>query len=373
MIRQKLFLANEIDKIKTAFADDSNGRLFLVRGKSSYKNSGAEQFIKQNFDANKIDSFSDFNTNPQISDLKRGIGLFKKENYKGIIAIGGGSVIDMAKLISVFAHQLGDIEDYVTGTSSLLETKTQLLAIPTTSGSGAEATHFSVLYINKNKYSIASNSLLPNYVYVNSKFSQNANSYLTACSGIDAFAQAIESVWSVNCNNESKKYALKAINIIWNNLHDAVHKNSSSAKQQLALASYNAGKAINITKTTAPHAFSYAFTSYYNIPHGHAVALSLPFFFDFNANVTNTDCMDKLGADKVKERINEILEVLSIKTENIHASITKFIESLGLNTKIETLIPNFESQILIDNINTERLNNNPRRVTGKTIEAFLSN
>jgi len=111
MIEQKLYTVGEVSKISTLVSDDSLDRIFLVRGKSSYKNSGAESFIKKYLDTNIIDSYYDFDSNPQIADLKKGVELFKKEKYQIIIAIGGGSVLDMAKLISVFAHQPDDIED----------------------------------------------------------------------------------------------------------------------------------------------------------------------------------------------------------------------------------------------------------------------
>lgn len=371
MINQVLYYKGDVGKISSLVSDDYMGRIFLVRGKSSYGNSGAESFIKQHFDTNIIDSYYDFDSNPQIADVNKGVELFKREKYQIIIAIGGGSVLDMAKLISVFAHQSGDIEDYVLNNSKFNDVKTPLLAIPTTAGSGAEATHFSVLYIDKNKYSVVSNSLLPNFVYITSEFSQFADSYLTACTGMDAFSQAIESVWSVNCNDESKKYGIEAIKKIWNNLPQAVHQNDKRAKEQLAAASYLAGKAINITKTTAPHAFSYAFTSYYNIPHGHAVALSLPFFLSYNANVSSLDCIDPRGVDSVKGRINEILMILNIELNEVVPALVTFVEKLGLSINIKELIPNFESKILIDNINIERLNNNPRKVTDRTISEFL--
>jgi len=372
MINQTVFFSEEIDNMKTALKDSFLGNIFLVRGKSSFENSGAESFIKQNFDNRRVDSFYDFNPNPQITDLKKGIELFNRKKYQIIIAIGGGSVLDMAKLISVFAHQPDDIEDYILNNSRFTNISTPLLAIPTTAGSGAEATHFSVLYIDKDKYSVANDSLLPNYVYIASEFSERANSYLTACTGIDAFSQAIESVWSVNCTIGSKNYALEAIKKIWDNLFKSVHQKDKNSMEQLSIASHLSGKAINITKTTAPHAFSYAFTSYYNIPHGHAVALSLPFFFKYNANISDKDCIDKSGVDNVKVRINDILDILGIQSSEIESVLINFIESLGLNLNIEELIPDFNPSILIDNINIERLSNNPRKVTDKTISDFLS-
>jgi len=220
-------------------------------------------------------------------------------------------VMDMAKLISIFAHQSGDFKTIVEGTSPLIAKKTPLLAIPTTAGSGAEATGFAVVYIGKQKYSVAHAFMLPDMVYLDASFSLKAGKYLTACTGLDALCQAIESVWSVNATGQSQAFALQAIKVIYENLEKAVQMNDVTAKENLQQAAYLAGKAINITKTTAPHALSYAFTSYYGIPHGHAVALSLPFFLNFNYHLDQDNCTDPRGADAVKFQKRTISRILT--------------------------------------------------------------
>ena len=366
------FGKDEVDKVGKLSKEFGNNVL-LVYGKSSIKKTGLYDRIVKLLKAEDINIFElgGIDPNPRIESIREGSDICKKHNIDLVLGVGGGSVIDMAKLISVFAHQSGDIENYVLGNKKISDKKTPLLAIPTTAGSGAEATHFSVLYIDKNKYSVACNALLPNYVYLTSEFSKNAGPYLTACAGIDAFSQAIESVWSVLGNNESVGYALEAISIIWDNLHKAVHQNSTGAKKQMAIASNLAGKAINISKTTAPHALSYSFTSYYSIPHGHAVALSLPFFFSYNANVCEQDCIDRRGADNVRKRIDDILKIIDVELIDAERTLTAFIESLGLKMKIGELVSNFEPRLLIENINIERLKNNPREVTESTISDYI--
>lgn len=371
-MNQQVFRSNNIVELESKIQSICKKRIFLVRGNNSYISSGANVFIDSFFGSHEVVSFFHFATNPQLADVKKGLELFKQGDFDVIVAIGGGSALDMAKLISVFAHQQTKIEDIVTGKASIIGKKTPLIAIPTTAGSGAEATQFAVLYMGNTKYSVGHQALLPEFVYLSSKFSMSASSYLTACTGLDAFCQAVESVWNVNANAESIKYALEAIKIIWENLPAAVKENSVLAKERMLEASFLAGKAINITKTTAPHALSYAFTSYYGIPHGHAVALSLPYFAKYNYELNDADCMDIRGVNEVKKRIELISTSIGIQVEEIQSSFAEFINSVGVNTKIADLVKDFDSKIVLENVNFERLNNNPRKVTKASISDFIN-
>ncbi|RLD41881.1 MAG: alcohol dehydrogenase [Bacteroidetes bacterium] len=420
MKTQILFQENQFEALKRLLKEQEFKRIFLVRGDKSYENSGAETFIKKLSEKIEIVSFSNFDVNPNVSDLRRGVNkfnygqevlnidIFDEKTFKTkllkflksrslhfvndyfknesnavldvfaqrsffdlILAIGGGSVLDMAKLISVFANQSGDFEDIIQNNRIEGIIKTPLLAIPTTAGTGAEATHFAVIYIGKNKYSVAAKSILPDYVYLSSEFSASAKSYLTACTGLDAFSQAIESVWSVSSTKESELYALKAIEIIWKNIAKAVNNNDRIAKSAMQEAAFLAGKAINITKTTAPHAISYTFTSYYGIPHGHAVSLSLPYFIKYNYNLVEEDCTDNRGFMSVKNRIDKILNILDLNIMEVEEALIKFFELLGIEINIDKLIQKFDKELIINNVNTERLNNNPRMVTKETINSFI--
>ena len=366
---QKVFRDNNISDLTQVITTKKFKNIFLVRIRNSYEPSGAKKFIENNFNVSM--SFYNFNTNPQLDDLTKGINLFKESNYDCIIAIGGGSTIDMAKLISVFAHQENCIESYLSGENTINNQKTPLIAIPTTAGTGAETTAFSVLYVDKTKYSVASKTMLPDYVYLSHRFSLSANSYLTACTGADAFCQAIESVWSVNSTPESEKYAYKTVHLIWNNLKDAVIHNSADAKRIIQEAAFLAGKAINISKTSAPHAISYAFTSYYHIPHGHAVSISLPYFFEFNCNISNDDCIDKRGSNAVIEKLNKLLQIIRLDKTNVKQELTSFFAFIGIETNISVLINNFDTSLIIDNVNIQRLKNNPREIKHDDLLDFV--
>lgn len=370
-MRQKVFRKHQLGDLKKMLDSIDVSKILLVRGKSSFINSGAGRFIDDIMNSKSITSFSDFSPNPNITDLRKGTEVFKSGNFEIIIAIGGGSVMDMGKLISIFAHQSNNFEDIIKGKQLLSETKTPLLAIPTTAGSGAEATRFAVVYIGKNKFSVESPLMRPDFVYLDAAFSESASAYLTACSGADAFCQAVESVWSVNANEESVELALQAIEKTVQHLNDAVHDNDRLARAEMQEAAFLAGKAISITKTTAPHALSYAFTSFYGIPHGHAVALSLPFFMDFNYALSNQNCTDRRGSAAVKNRMDKIFTCLNTTHKNAGTFLNTFFSKSGLEMSIKKLIPDFNPDVIVDHVNFERLRNNPRVVVKTDIIDFL--
>ena len=367
------FGENSISFLEKFLSEKSPKSIFLVTGKNSFINSGASDYLNSVLRKYNYIRFFDFEENPKIEDVERGIDLFNQNNCDLTIAVGGGSVIDMAKLINIFHSNTGELSLSII--SGEVEGKVvPFIAIPTTSGTGSESTHFAVVYVDKKKYSVAHNLILPNIVLINPFFTFSASSYLTAITGLDAFAQAIESFWSVNSTEESKSYSKEAIEIIWNNLSSAVKENDKSAKERLSWASHLAGKSINITKTTAPHACSYPFTTYYNIPHGHAVSLFLSYFLEYNYNVTDLDLNDIRGVGYVRSSILQICNIIGeTKVDIAKIKIIEFIDSLGIssNVEISRLGKEKDIEIILENINIERLSNNPRKLSKELLKQFL--
>ena len=360
--------------LKNFLSENLPKSIFLVTGKNSYFGSGANDKLGPILSPYSYFRFCDFEENPKVEDVERGVELFNSYKCDLIIAVGGGSTIDMAKLINIFHSRKDDLSPYILSADPNFDV-VPFVALPTTSGSGSEATHFAVVYVDKKKYSVANNNLLPDIVLIDPSFTYSALPYLTAVTGLDAFAQAIESYWSVNSTDESQLYSKKAIKMIWENLPSAVNENSKKAKNELSKASHLAGKAINIAKTTAPHAFSYPFTSFFKIPHGHAVSLTLSYFLKYNFNVTKSDCNDPRGSVYVKNKVFEILSFIDAGSIDAGAQkIENFIDNLGVAQKLSKLgisQNNLKSNI-IDEVNLERLNNNPRKVNREKIKSYLS-
>lgn len=197
---------NSNNDFKELLIEDSPKSIFLVTGNKSYEKSGAKFFIENILDGFNFIRFSDFSENPKIEDVEKGINIFLENSCDYLVSVGGGSVLDMAKLINI-GHDKKNLKDLATNKTKISSFGKKLIAIPTTSGSGSEATHFAVVYVGGEKFSVAHPIyMLPNVVVLNPSLTYSMDSYQTALSGIDAFAQAMESYWSVNSTEESKKY-----------------------------------------------------------------------------------------------------------------------------------------------------------------------
>ncbi len=339
--------------------------VFLVTHTIAYQNSGAEAKLEPFLADKHVVRFTDFEPNPKLRDAERALQLLQANPCDTVMAVGGGSAIDMAKLVCAFSAQQATPEMVIARLPHLKPIHLPLIAIPTTAGTGSEATHFAVLYADDKKYSIAHPSLLPDFAIVDPELTYDLPSGLTAVTGLDALCQGMESLWSVQSSEASREFARKAVRLAWNNLETAVHQPTPESRFEMCQASHLAGCAINISKTTAPHAISYAITSRYGIPHGHAVALTIGPVLIYNSQVSSLDIGDSRGVSHVRGIIKEILDLLDCRTpEEACQKICRLMESIGCPSQLRDLnISNTElRKHIVDNVNLERLENNPRNL-----------
>jgi len=325
-----------------------NKRILLVRGNKSFTECGVEAWLTPYLNVETTEQFFGFYKNPDLKDLRQGIRLFHDFKPDIVIAAGGGSVIDMAKAIRFFSSIEISPGDWLDGhtDSSLFEPEVPLYAIPTTSGAGAEATHFAVLYRDNKKYSVAHPALKSTEVLLKPELTMSMNAFQTAVSGLDAFFQGVESWWSRNATKESRTYSEEAVKLVLNNLSDSVHHADFSSRVAMQNAAFLAGKAIDIAKTTSCHAFSYILTTEFGLPHGQAVAVTFPFILDYNLKQMKPDDADKLRV------------LLGIRDSSALNFGESFIESLNIEYKIP-LSSEKLNQMFVNNVNIERLKNNP--------------
>lgn len=347
-------------------------RLFVVLDELAYEASGAKDVLETVLQSYTTVKFNEFELNPKLEDVQRGIDHYRDLNPDFVIALGGGTAIDLAKLIGGLSAQSDSARDLALGLAAIQVAGKPMMAIPTTAGTGSEATHFAVVYVDGIKYSVAHPSLLPEYAVVDSTLTESLPRRITAATGLDAFCQAIESIWAVAANEESLGYALEAARLAFGNLEAATNSSSPEARRAMSRASHLAGKAINITKTTAPHALSYYLTSRFGVPHGFAVAATLVSLLNFNAGVTDDDCTDPRGAIAVRNRISQILSVLGTETVEdagltIHNLLTQ-IECPLLND----ILDHDGLPTLVESANLQRLSNNPRRAGREQLIDVLS-
>ncbi|MFX1363510.1 MAG: phosphonoacetaldehyde reductase [Promethearchaeota archaeon] len=365
-----------ISKLKYILKNENFKDIFLITGNSKLElnNINKVKTIVKKY--SNFFHFNDIAPTPSVLGIEKALNSFKKKKYDSIIALGGGSVLDIGKSVSIFSTNEGKIEDYLLKKEKLRRKGIPLILIPTTSGTGSEATHFAVIFIEKTKYSLADPILIsPKYTIVDPELTYSLPKRITAYTGMDALCQAIESYWNINSTNESKNYAKKAIKLILKNLFNAVHNPDKKSRYSMAIAAHFSGKAINITKTTACHAISYPITSYFNVPHGHAVALTLPSMFIFNSNANEKDINDLRGVDFVKMTMNELISILGVSNfTDAKNKIKNLIKNIGLETNLGDLGIKTQDdiEIIIKNgFNPERVKNNPRILTETQLREIL--
>lgn len=283
-------------------------RIFLVCG-NSFDGLMISDEIKK---LNPI-RFGNFSQNPLLEEVLEGIEVFNKAKCDTILAVGGGSSIDVAKAIKYYC-----------------KSNVEIIAIPTTAGTGSESTHFAVIYKNGVKESIADISLLPETVILEPTVLYTVPEYTRKVTMLDALCHAIESYWSKKATKESRTLAETAIRGILE-YKNSYLQNEKDGNSGMLYAANLAGQAINITTTTAGHAMCYKITSLYGFAHGHAVGICLPEVWKINGS-----SIPGITIEEYSNILNEF---------DLAYPVAKNREE--------------ELSILVNSVNLQRLNNNP--------------
>lgn len=354
-MEQVVIYANEsYFALDSFFYQNKIKKVFIVHTKSFYNFPISNYFegLKERYGI-EIVSFSHFHPNPDYNSVVEGVTLFQNTKCDCIIAVGGGSSIDVAKCIKLY---IGLNPKTLFLEQNPIPNNVKLIVAPTTAGTGSEATRFAVIYLNGEKQSITNESCIPSEVIFDSSFLQTLPEYQRKSTMMDAFCHSLESYWSINSTEESKSYSKKAINMIIENM-DSYLKNEEVGNYNMLMAANLAGKAINISQTTAGHAMCYKLTSLYGIAHGHAASLCVNKLWPFM--VKNIDkCIDLRGIEYLRETFLELANVMGCKT--VEESIDKFNSVLiSLNLGIPK-IKNFDDyELLKQSVNPVRVKNNP--------------
>ena len=374
-MNQEVFFGDgEVARIARVVQELRARRLLIVRGRQSYGASGAERALAPTLAAGSSEVWTGFPENPRFTDVCAGLTAVNPSRFDAVIAVGGGSVIDMAKLLIALAHAPDPLAA-VEGRAALAPDKRPLIAVPTTAGSGSEATHFAVVYVEGTKHAVAHPALRPARVIIDPELTYSLSPRLTALSGIDAFCQAMESMWSVHSTEHSREWAARAIALVLEHLPTATRNPTREARRSMSNAAFLAGRAIDVTRTTAAHALAYPLTAQYGVPHGQAVCLTLAALLAFNAGTTAGNVMDPRGVAHVQATTADVVRLLgATSVRDAHARVRTFIESVGLAASVDGLpIPKQDAvDAAVRGVNLERLLNNPRRMNEDDLRALFA-
>ena len=320
--------------------------------------------------------FSDFTPNPLYEQVCNGIELLRSSNCDTILAVGGGSAIDVAKCIklAVLAKEgnAAIIPPLVSTRVACDGAVLPFIAIPTTAGTGSESTHNAVMYYEGAKQTVTNDGVLPDYAVLEPSVLKTLPLYQKKCTMMDALCQGIESWWSVNSTEESYEYSRKTIELIMANWRKYIFENDDEAAKQIMLAANYGGRAINITQTTAAHAFSYKITSLYKLPHGHAVAVCLPEIWEYMIGHMDK-CIDSRG----QEYLSGIFALIS-KTMGCENSVEAIAVFRQMMVEMELKNPlagdrEEEIDVLSHSVNPVRLKNNPVGLDEDSIVGLYGN
>lgn len=301
---------------------------------------------------------SNFSTINYLSNFCR------KNDFDTIIAVGGGTVLDVSKSATILARNEGKIEDFLKKNLPILNEGLKMITIPTTAGTGSEVTPWATIWGEDNKkYSLSSSKyMFPKIAIVDPSTTDDLPSKVTAESGIDALCQSIEAYWNKNHNPVSDKYALRSTKLIVSSLEKAVVYGNKKSRDQMMLGSLLGGLSFSNTQTTICHAISYPITIHWNINHGQATSITLPLF------------IKQIFPLLPKSRLKELLHILEANSpSDASLKIETLMSNIGLKTKLSELgiKKNEISLIAKESIGQSRLSNSPMIPQVSELEKFL--
>ncbi len=367
-------IVNGIERLPEILKEIGCKRLFLVVD-SSYPFLNIKDAIEA-LPVMEMVTFSNFTPNPLYEQVCEGVEMLKASQCEAILAVGGGSAIDVAKCIklAVLAKEgnAAIIPPLVSQRLPIDRNKIPFVAIPTTAGTGSESTHNAVMYYEGSKQTVTNDGILPDYALLEPTVLKTLPLYQKKCTMMDALCQGIESWWSVNSTDESKEYSKAAVELIMANWRQYIFDNDDDAAKVIMLAANYGGRAINIAQTTAAHAMSYKITSLYHLPHGHAVALCLPEIWGYMIGHTN-NCIDIRGERYVRDVFESISRsVGASSTEEAIRIIRNMMAEMGLGSPSFINDAEAELELLCKSVNPIRLKNNPIRLDYNSIYSFYN-
>ena len=301
---------------------------------------------------------------PPENNIFEAVNLFKKFKADGVIGLGGGSPMDVAKAVSYFSINNIEIEKCY-GVNKLKKKRTPLVQIPTTAGTGSEVTPIAIFTLkNQQKMGIVDPIFYADCAILDAQLTLKLPKKITAYSGIDAMVHAIEAYTTkLKKNPISDALAKKALKLLGSNIRTAVEKPSNKeAREKMLLGSMLAGMAFANAPCAAVHALAYPIGAKFHVPHGLSNSLVLPEVLKFNSiNIENLYC--EIAADCLPDLIGK-----KVNIDKFILGIEKLINDLQIPKKLKDvgIKQNDITYLAEDALKQERLLiNNPREVKFK--------
>lgn len=334
--------------------------------------SGAVDLLLGHLDHQSIAAavFDDTRPEPGEETVKEVVGWASRgEQVDAVIGLGGGSPMDAAKVAAIIIAHGGALRDYL-GQDKVQKPGLPLVLIPTTAGTGAEATPNALFVVDGEKQAVISRYLIPRVAIIDPDLTLSLPPRVTAASGVDALVHACETYTSVTATPLSEMYSLRAVELIASSIRTAVWQGSDKkARADMALGSFLAGVAITNAGTGAVHALAYPLGGKYRISHGVSNSLMFPYVSKWNA----VSSMSKFAT--LAKAMGEQVDGLSLREASLSfvKSVKAVIQDVALpQTLQEVGVGLSDLDHLVDSAarQTRLLKNNPRNLSRDDIAAI---
>ena len=340
----------------------SNARVFLVTGRRSLREQGVLQQVVDRIGAHRLTLFDQVPPFPSPQVLETALAAFRASPAEVVVAIGGGSALDIAKLVGILATHEGTAQDYVSGEMRFNHRGIPLIAVPTTSGSSSEVTSGAALWDWEGKRSINMGHplLFPTVAIVDPQLAMSMPRSLAAVSGMDAFTSAFESYWSVEAEPFTEALNLQVISLFAAHLEASCNDGDLDSRTWCAMASTMSGVAYSNSRPNVCHAIGSPLTIYWQVPHGQAVAVTLPPFLEWTAPA-------------IASKLPVLWDALGVKNlEEAKARIIQMMARCGLDTRLNRLgVRPDGMETLVEHTRWDRVDVLPRTLDREDLRGLL--
>ncbi len=339
-------------------------RVFLVTGQTYLRESGTLSKILESVGSSRVTLFDRALPFPTPDLVDEASEACTKSSSNVVVAVGGGSALDLGKAAAILSPNTGKVREYIGGESKLVQNSLPFIAVPTTSGSSSEVTSGSTLWDMTNKSSTGLNSplMFPTAAIVDPELTMSMNQNLAAVTGMDAFTSAFESYWSTESGAISDALALDVIRLFNENLVASCVDGDMESRSSCALAATMSGIGYSNSPPNVCHAIGSPLTLYWGVEHGQAVGITLVPFLRWVAPVIEhklAPLYGALGVNNLEASVNRIQNIMAL---------------CGLETRLSNLgIKMEEMDLLINNIRWDRMGVLPRSIgRDETVELLQS-
>ncbi|MEM0453567.1 MAG: iron-containing alcohol dehydrogenase [Sulfolobales archaeon] len=291
-----------------------------------------------------VDVYTDVEYEPSIDCLKRAVSYVRKDDFKAVIGIGGGSTLDIAKVSAAAKDNPGrDVEEFI-GMDKIPKRLTPVIALPTTAGTASEVSRFTVFTRGVGKVGINGYSVLPDIAVVDPVFTYTLPPKVTAGTGLDALSHAVEGMISLDATPMSDALGLVTVELVFKYLRRAYYRGSDvEARYFMSLAATSAGAPLNIGRAVLGHSISQTFGPQYKVHHGTACGMVLPYIMEFYllavpeklAAMAKAAGIDTSGL-KVKEAAEEVIKATWKLVEDLDVPLS--LRDIGISkSEVETI------------------------------------